>query len=509
MNRTKRITIKQLLNKLHKGKRLLCFGAGGRFNELIEAYSKDNLEQYIDYIFDNDEKKWNTYKEINGIKIPIKSPLNIKEIYDKNYIILITLRCSDQVIDQIITSVGKKIVCYETPVLGTWISGPVNLYMKVIRFLFKRLPLKNMILFGGWGDSQRENEMALRDCLVAKGYDKKYKIIWFSDKEVDETIDKQSGYEILHRTKLATYHNVRDIFKYYNVLYRSKYLFFENHAKPKVRKKQKNVYLNHGVPPIKQTKYTIILPKSTDICVCTSPEIADIVCEQYTVDTEKLLYCGNPRFDHLFLEEKYIERFLQGKKYDKIILWVPTFRQHNILLSRWDSNRLYECGIPLIEKIEDFEVINRKLQELNVCLMIKPHPLQDLSFVKVNQLTNIVLLLQEDLNREKIGVNCVIKDVDAMITDYSTISFDFMLLDRPIAYAVDDMEDYNVGFSTESPLDWMPGRHMKNKEEMLLFIEDVCKGIDEKRQERNVVRDKVHINKKGGNSEELIRKLGL
>ena len=71
------------------------------------------------------------------------------------------------------------------------------------------------------------------------------------------------------------------------------------------------------------------------------------------------------------------------------------------------------------------------------------------------------------------------------------------------------MEDYKVGFSTEYPLDWMPGRYMKNKEDMLVFIEDVCRGVDENREKRNKVRDKVHMNKGGGNSEELIRKLGL
>ena len=509
MYKAKRITIKQLLNKIHKGKRILCFGAGGRLNEFIAGYAKENLEQYIEYIFDNNEKIWDSCKEINGIRIPIVNPLRLREIYSDKYIVLITMSHSQEVIEQIINCIGKKIVCYDTPVIGTWTSGPIEIYIKVIDWISKHLPLKNIMVFGGWGNSQRENEATLRDYFIENGYSKKYKIVWLSDTVVDEVEKVKNGYYVLNRTMMETYNTLSEVWYRYNVMNRAKYLFFENHTMRKARKGQKCIYLNHGVPPIKQTKHTIKLPEDTDVCVCSSSRISHIVSEQYNINKDKLLYSGSPRFDHLFLEERYIDKFICGKEFCKVVVWVPTFRQHNIQLSRKDSDRVYACGVPFIEKASDFDIINQRLEELNVCLMIKPHPLQDLSYIKVNKMTNIVLLLQEDLDKEGIGVNCVIKDADAMITDYSTIAFDYMLLDKPIGYTIDDMEEYNVGFSTDSPLDWMPGRHMKNMDDMLGFIADVCDGVDEKREDRNKVRDIVHENKGRGNSEELVWKLGL
>lgn len=492
-----------LRRHIKKGKRLLCFGAGGRLTELLDGYIGDELEKTVQYVFDNDKNKWGTYKEINGVQIPIVAPEKLKEIYDKDHIILITMTDYRAIAKQIEDVLGNNVVCYMTPVIGLDSVFFFNVYSRIVEYLTKKMPISNTIFFCGWGKSQRENEAALRDYLIRNGYGKKYKIVWQREDEGRRDVD----YITIPRRFLDTYTTYKEIFKCYYVRNTAKYIFFENHILRKVRDNQKAIYLNHGEPPIKAMKGVINLNADVDVCVCTSEGISDIVSEQYNVSKEKLVYCGSPRFEHLFESERYIDKFVDKDQYDKIVMWMPTYRQHNLVVTMVHSNKIYPYGIPIFQCDEDFEHLNEQLKMLNICMLIKPHPLQNLDYIKVKNLSNIKLIIQEQMDSEDVGINSIIKDVDALITDYSTIAFDYMLLDRPIGYTIDDLEDYSLGFSVENPLDWMPGAKVSNMEELFAFLEDISKEKDDYREKRNEVRDIVHGKIELNNCEKLVEML--
>lgn len=499
MVKGKECTIKKLRRRLKKGKRIICFGAGGLLEETCFCYSKDHLEENIDAILDNNSEKWGTVKKIGEKDIPIISPAALPDIYGKNTILMITLRDSAAVLEQVNVYLDKA-ECYVAPIVPYR-----KLRLRVIEGFCSMLPIRKAVLFSGWGDTQRENESTLRDYLIAHRYEKKYKLIWTCDANPER---KKHYVEISRRVPEAEA-TWKEIFIYYYYINTSKYIICENHLVPKRRKKQIQVYLNHGTPPIKVTKHTIIMPPDVNYVVCSSPDISDIVSKQYSVDKSKLVYCGSPRFDHLFAKEKYIGRFFNCESMEKMILWVPTFRQHNLILSRIDSQKKFPFGIPIIEKEEDFEILNKELRKLKMGIVIKPHPLQNLEYVKVNKFSHIFLLTQKDMNKKQVGINSIMKDMDAIITDYSTIAFDYMLLDRPIAYTIDDMEDYSVGFSVENPLEWMPGDKIKDLGDMLLFLQGVSNGVDQYKTERTVIRKRVHKYEEKDNCNRLLRMLNL
>lgn len=369
------------------------------------------------------------------------------------------------------------------------------------------MPIRNYILFKGWGESKRENESTLRDYLIENGYDAKYKIIWRGERKPDK-IEK---YTYISRHTLDGYCTLKEYWKYLYYLHTAKYIFYEDHIdKSGIRKKQILIYLNHGTPPIKETKKTIILPKITKWCICSSSEIADIVSEQYSISEEKLLICGSPRFDHLYVGERYIDLFIKRiNASTKTIMWVPTFRQHNIITSRKDSRIILPFGIPVITQTKDFSDLNDVLAAENTILLIKPHPLQSLDFIKIKNLSHIKLLVQEEMDKYKVGLNLIMKDADAIITDYSTVAFDYMLLDRPIGYTLDDMEDYSIGFSVPNPLDYMPGKKIKNMEDLKVFVKEIANGIDDYRESRNLLKNKIHKYQSRYNCKMLVEKLGL
>ncbi len=498
-------TIAQLRKKLRKGKRLLCFGAGGRLDELCSYYMEDHLEAYIDYIFDNNEKKWRTKRKLGDCEAEIRNPAELPQIYTNNHILLITLREDEAVLRQI-NRILERAECYLTPIVGIQVIWLPYMTLKVMEGLCRILPLRRAIAFPGWGESQRENESALRDYLIEKGYSKKYNIIWACDGKAK----KRQGYREVSSYAINRSASIKEIFAFYYWRATSKYIIFENQGWIRRRKKQIHIYLNHGTPPIKSTEGVIELPPDIDYAICSSPEIADIVSKQYSVDKEKLLYCGSPRFDHLFLPGKHIDiLFPESRNFEKHLLWVPTFRQHNISLSRVDSRRTFPFGIPILEREDDFTRLNKDLEMLKIMLYIKPHPLQNLEYIRINDFSNIKLITQKMLDKVHVGVNCILKDMDAIITDYSTIAFDYMLLDRPLGYTIDDMEDYSLGFSVKNPLDWMPGEKIKDMGDLRRFLDGVAQGMDDYKVERNEIKKRIHMYQERDNCKRLVEMLQL
>ena len=56
----------------------------------------------------------------------------------------------------------------------------------------------------------------------------------------------------------------------------------------------------------------------------------------------------------------------------------------------------------------------------------------------------------------------LLRNADALITDYSSAYFDYMLLNRPIAFTVEDIEEYRKkrGFVFDNPFEYMPVRRL-------------------------------------------------
>lgn len=74
-----------------RNKCLICFGSGAKFRSFIDRYKEYAIENYIDYIADNDKNKAGKEYELDSKIIPIISPEDIKT--KENSVVLIT--CSD------------------------------------------------------------------------------------------------------------------------------------------------------------------------------------------------------------------------------------------------------------------------------------------------------------------------------------------------------------------------------------------------------------------------------
>ena len=105
----------------------------------------------------------------------------------------------------------------------------------------------------------------------------------------------------------------------------------------------------------------------------------------------------------------------------------------------------------------------------------------------------------------------LIANSDGLIGDYSTVSMQYLLMDRPQAYVVPDIDDYkrNRGFVFDNPEDYMGGHIAKTKAEFIQFIDDFAGGKDVYRDKRHWVSDQLYKYKDANSCERIVKLSGM
>lgn len=468
----------EIIWKCHK-KKIVCFGAGKRFHDTCSVFHGMGKLDRIAYVIDNDPNKWG--KEVLAFqhRIPIVGPTCLKQEAIGDVAVILTTDKAVEVAEQLEKELGKRLPqCFAYPQYIKW-------YIPFIYQCFKILPLKNHIIFQGRNEPC-ENAIVLRDYMEEHELLKKHKIIWV----MDEAKEGSKSEIHIDRNTLKKPTSFKMILKYCYYMSVAKYIMYENTPLFKSRRRQISIYLNHGTIPLKNVKGLLSQPEELDYALCPSKEMTELFCDQYNIASNKLLYLSSPRLDYLFKKENVLRELIHDKGSNKIIIWLPTFR-HLKDTNRVDSVWEYPYGISLIYRKEDLERVNDFLKASNMMLIVKAHSREN-ERIELTNLSNIQVITDEMLMKENLILHEVLKDTDALITDYSGVAFDYILLDKPIAYAIDDMEAYKLGFAVKDPLEYMPGEKMKNVEDLMKFLQDVLIEKDSYYAIRNKLRSKIY-----------------
>ena len=99
---------------------------------------------------------------------------------------------------------------------------------------------------------------------------------------------------------------------------------------------------------------------------------------------------------------------------------------------------------------------------------------------------------------------------DALISDYSSIAVDYLLLDRPIAFVLTDFERYEKarGFVFDDPLKYMPGEKIYEFAQLKEFLTHVGENLDLFAGERHRILPRMH-NRTEDYRGRLVEYLGL
>ena len=225
--------------------------------------------------------------------------------------------------------------------------------------------------------------------------------------------------------------------------------------------------------------------------IATSPFYAEIMKKAFGAFDNQILLSGQPRCDELFAKTEK-PQFFSG--FDKVIFWLPTFLSSK-RLSQTDGH--YEKINPIDSAF--LEEINDAAKEKNTLIVIKPHPMDDV-FLPSRDFSNILFVNDRDITNKGYSLYSLLSHCDALITDFSSVYLDFLLLDRPVAFAGADREEYgkNRGFVIEDISSLMAGDSLVNKDELVAFIGDLSQNKDMYKEMRQKVNKKVNAFKGGG-----------
>ncbi len=381
-----------------------------------------------------------------------------------------------------------------------------NFIKKSLLFFGSAFKIKNIIIFESHTDYS-DNSRSFYEYLIKNDYNKKYKIYWFVDDALKFKNKKTKNVEFITMWHHGTKRTPLQWIKYFWIAKNAKYLIFSNRNLPKINKKTKTVCINHGIP-IKNVKGKHTFSTDVDYRVDSSKFCAELVVDQQGFKRNCIIIVGNPRNDVLFTKTNVKEKMQIFAKFDKIILWLPTFR-NSAELKRSDSSFKFPLGLPIIYDQKSLKDINSYLKTRNIGLVLKLHPAQDLSVFKANSLSNIIIIDDQYLINHDTELTELYKITDALITDYSSVYVDYLLTDKPIGFTQDDFKQYTLGFSVPNINDYMPGEKIINLNDLKTFIDHIDKNIDNYKAERKKINKLFNEFNDNKSSERLAKKLKL
>ena len=243
--------------------------------------------------------------------------------------------------------------------------------------------------------------------------------------------------------------------------------------------------------------------------IATSDFYQTIMARALGVDEQDTLVAGQPRNDLMYKKNHCLENLnLNGNKEKSIILWTPTYRQSIIGDVRVDG--VHTNDLPVV-KSGELQELNRFLQTINSYMLIKLHPMDILNNNEFSDYSNMQIIKKDGLEACNCQLYSVLGEIDVLLTDFSSIYIDYLLLNHPIGFVVDDFSEYSNsrGFIFDNPEEYMPGNKISTFDELKDFLHStIVLKQDSYIVERQEVNQK--FNKEFDNySEELLKAIGF
>jgi len=476
--------------KEESDRNIYLFGCNEACREFLRQYRGRFL---FAGVLDNSKAKRNT--EFEGLKVLAPEQI-IPGLDAQENAVVIAMRLNADAVAKQLDSLGFG----NYYGLGVLVAGmaPYSEWVDYAADWKENRPLEDIVMMESTNDLDG-NSGALYEYLKAAG--SKHRFVWIVKEEESKKLLKDKN-----DIALCPRSSVEDLKQY--IYYRavSRWQIWDNHPIRKVRQEQTNVFLQHFGMGYKQIAKIFNSPEYVDYALNTNENV-------YEYEKHALLYAPGtkmifgelPRNDVLFSKGWRELEKITPQNYDKTVMWAPTLRDSK-LYNRVDSDLEYPFGISVIYTEDEMDRLNHFLEERNMLLLIKIHPRQKCNYTD-GKYSNILYLNGETV--KKVHAYKLLTQMDAMISDYSSIVFDYMLLDRPIAWALEDMEHYQIQFLMDNPLEFMPGEKIYCFRDLLVFLEHVNNGEDLFREERRAVAGKYNAPMEGKGCENIVNVLGL
>ena len=211
----------------------------------------------------------------------------------------------------------------------------------------------------------------------------------------------------------------------------------------------RNVLLWHGMPlkkigysdstlikSIRKVKliekinpYVTLHPYST---LSSAPFFDEYLMEAFNLKSDRVWDLGIPRCDAFFTkkEDKIIHMIHEKNKSAKIMLYLPTFRMTSDGKGSYFSPFDSKFGFNQAEFVEF-------LEKKNIIMLYKPHFMDASVDINISS-SNFIKLSDSEVE----DLYVLLSNIDALITDYSSVYFDFLPSRKTMFLCPFDYEDY-------------------------------------------------------------------
>lgn len=338
--------------------------------------------------------------------------------------------------------------------------------------------LENFILFeSGGGSFTGCNPLAIFKNLESDAQYSKFRFVWVVNK-------KNNAHRMLRgNSRVILIEKESDAYLRY--LASAKYLINNNTFPPYFSRRPGQRYLNtwHGIPLKtlgKDIKTGVMdhknaarnLLHATHI-ISPNRHFTDVLMLRNDIDglvTAKVAEIGYPRVDQIINSSKSTTSAIKAR------LGIPDTARVALYAPTWRGD--------LANKYVDLDQIKSDLEAMRSSgyrVLFKGHPMVESELLN-SELADILVDSSIDTN-ELLGC------VDVLITDYSSIMFDFMVTGKPILYYAYDLEDYKQNRGLYFDLDSLPGA--------------VCTSISDLVESLTQIRENEHSVEKTVLSDEL------
>ena len=364
---------------------------------------------------------------------------------------------------------------------------------KGCNFFLKHRPLQNIIIIESHNDFD-SNGGAFYDYLIKNHYNDKYKIVWLLKNKAPKSLPANVDWCRLYKPSLK------------KALYvcKAKVFTADCVVTNKVRADQKSFYFTHGAVCLKSVIGKCNLSDTVDYILSPSEAYGPIQAKQggLPFPNDRFVYLGYPSYDRLFTPSEHELAKVTKESYRKVVIWMPTFRKGGGY-KRNDSTKEQPLGIPIIESEEELKQLNDELVKMDMLLIIKIHPMQDPETIKVHGMSNVCVLTGSTVKNLNVDNYRLLKDSDALLSDYSSIAYDYLMLNRPIGYDFSDLDSYTNGLCVDNPDEYIAGPKIYCYDELLGFLKDVSEEKDSYKKQREELCGRIYKYTDGNNSKRI------
>ena len=338
---------------------------------------------------------------------------------------------------------------------------------KVLSSIASLVPTTKMICFSSFPD-YTDNAYGIYHYFLKRELNKQFRLVWVvAEKgrltEIQNKLKKDAeGISVVYK------YSINGIWTYI----RSRYVFETHGMFSALKLKQhddKHIALWHGMP-LKKIGASIGQTdcKNCNYLIATSKTYQKIMAEAFAKPLEKVLVTGQPRCDLMFEETDWFKTVgIDKSNYQSVGMWMPTFRKSIVGDIREEGN-YNDHAVSFLEE-KDMRSLDAVLKEMNILLLLKIHPMDALQNSSFDSFSNIFLIKPQDFHSQ---LYPLLGACDFLLTDYSSVFIDYLILQRPIGFVMNDIDNYknSRGFYFNDLIKILPGPVLQDFDSLCEFI---------------------------------------